>query len=50
MAKKINDFEKIKKTIENIGPIPKNLKKHFGMNTKIVFVNFIQKRMYFSKN
>ena len=50
MAEKINDFEKkLKKPLKILGRFQENLKKHFGMNTKIVFVNFIQKKNVFFK-
>lgn len=47
--KKINDFEKIKKTIENIGPIPRKFKKTFWNEYKNSVHEFYSKKKEFFK-
>ena len=47
--KKINDFEKIKKTIENIGPIPRKFKKTFWNEYKNSVRQFYSKKNVFFK-
>ena len=47
--KKINDFEKVKKTIENIGPIPRKFKKTFWNEYKNSVRQFYSKKNVFFK-